>query len=219
MPDLSLSSASISTLSSELSAGSWPRSGRSSFSSGDEEQDNFYHEASVSAFDMLRDDNAADVVVLELVSMRMTANASDQAMRRAVVVSFMKHIQHLMEGGKGAGEAVHDVFSKYREVVDRCCLFDRNKEAKKDQVDLLLLLQQDLIHRHKGDTVLLFTAKELYELELVDEEAYEQWWRDERSTVSEEMRTVRAQAQQFVDWLAEAEEESSEEEEDESDED
>ncbi|CAL5874426.1 uncharacterized protein PFLUO_LOCUS8722 [Penicillium psychrofluorescens] len=220
MPNLSLSSASISTLSSELSEGSWPRSGRSSFSSGDEEQDNFYHEASASAFDMLRDDNAADVVVLELVSMRMTANASDQAMRRAVVVSFMKRIQQLMEGGKGAGEAVHDVFSKYREVVDRCCLLDRNKEAKKDQVDLLLLLQQDLVHRHKGDTILLFTAKELYELELVDEEAYELWWRDERSTESEEMRTVRAQAQQFVDWLADAEEEeSSEEEEDESEED
>jgi translation initiation factor eIF-2B subunit epsilon len=92
-------------------------------------------------------------------------------------------------------------------------LFDRQKEQKKDQVDLLLLLQQDLVHRSKGDTVLLFTAKSLYELELVDEEAYDQWWNDERSSATEEMRTVRGQAQQFVDWLAEAEEESSEEEE------
>lgn len=142
----------------------------------------------------------------------MTTNASDHQVRRAVVSSFMKYIQQLMEGGKGAGDAVHEVFSKYGEVIDRC-LFDRNKEVKKDQVDLLLLLQRDLVHRHKGDTVLLFAAKELYELELVDEEAYEQWWGDEGSSVSEELRNVRGQAWQFVEWLANAEEESDDEEE------
>lgn len=212
MPGLSLSSASISTLSSEMSDESWPRSGRSSFSD-EEERDHFHHDASVSLFDGLRDGVSADVVQLELVSLRMTANASDNQVRRAVVASFMKYIQQLMEGGKGAGEAVQEVFSKYREVIDRT-LFDRNKDEKKDQVDLLLQLQQDLVHRAKGGTVLLFTAKVLYELELVDEEAYEQWWDDERSSNSDEMRTVRSQAQQFVDWLANAEEESSEEEED-----
>jgi translation initiation factor eIF-2B subunit epsilon len=211
MPGLSLSSASISTISSELSQGSWPHSGRSSFSTDHEEQDNFHHDASASVFDSLREGVSADVVQLELVSLRMTANASDNQVRRAIVSSFMKHIQQLMEAGKGAGQAVSEVFAKYKEVVERT-LFDRQKEQKKDQVDLLLLLQQDLVHRSKGDTVLLFTAKSLYELELVDEEAYDQWWNDERSSATEEMRTVRGQAQQFVDWLAEAEEESSEEE-------
>lgn len=155
---------------------------------------------------------AADVVQLELVTLRMTANASDNQVRRAIVESFMKHIEQLMESGKGAGAAVNEVFSAYKEVVERT-LFDRNTEQKKDQVDLLLLLQQDLVSRNKGDTVLLFTAKSLYELELVEEEAYDQWWNDERSSSTEEMRTVRSQAQQFVDWLAEAEEEESSEEE------
>lgn len=210
MPGLSLSTASISTLSSEVSEGTW-HSDRSSFTN-EEQEDHFHHDASVSLFDGLRDGVSADVVQLELVSLRMTANASDVQVRRAVVSSFMKYISQLMEGGKGAGEAVHEVFSKYREVVDRT-LFDRNKDVKKDQVDLLLQLQQDLVHRVKGDTVLLFTAKELYELELVDEEAYEQWWAHEGSSSTEEMRKVRGQAQQFVDWLANAEEESSEEEE------
>jgi translation initiation factor eIF-2B subunit epsilon len=216
MPGLSLSNASISTLSSEISEGSWPRSGRSSFSDG-EEQDNFHHDASVSVFDSLREGTSADVVQLELVSLRMTTNASDVQVRRAVVSSFMKYIQQLMEGGKGAGEAVKEVFTKYREVVDRT-LFDRKKEVKKDQVDFLLQLQQDLVHRNKGASILLFTAKELYDLELVDEEAYEQWWDDERSSSTEEMRTVRAQTQQFVDWLANAEEESSEEDDEDEDE-
>lgn len=212
MPGLSLSSASISTLSSEISEGSWVGSAAGSLSEGEDEgQDSFHHDASVSLFDSLRDGVSADVVQLELVSLRMTANASDVQVRRAIVSSFMKHIQQLIEGGKSANAAVHEVFSKYREVVDRT-LFDRNKDEKKDQVDLLLQLQQDLVHRSKGDTILLFTAKELYELELVDEEAYDQWWSAEESSSTEEMRTVRSSAQQFVDWLANAEEESSEEE-------
>ncbi|KAJ5637911.1 translation initiation factor eIF-2B subunit epsilon [Penicillium lividum] len=211
MPGLSLSSASISTLSSEMSDGSWPRSGRSSFSDG-EEQDNFHHDASASIFESIREGVSADVVQLELVSLRMTANASDNQVRRAIVSSFMKHIQQLMESGKNASDVVHDLFSTYREVVDRT-LFDRNKNEKKDQVDLLLQLQQDLVHRNKGANILLFSAKVLYDLELVDEEAYDQWWNDARSSESEEMRNVRSQAQQFVNWLAEAEEESSEEEE------
>ncbi|KAJ5363170.1 hypothetical protein N7541_004014 [Penicillium brevicompactum] len=210
MPGLSLSSVSISTLSSEVSENSWGDS-EGSLLSDDEESDNFHHDASVSLYDSLREGVAADVVQLELVTLRMTANASDNQVRRAIVEAFMKHIEQLIEGGKGAGPAVNEVFTAYKEVVERT-LFDRNQDQKKDQVDLLLMLQQDLITRSKGDTVLLFAAKSLYELELVEEEAYDQWWNDERSSNTEELRTVRSQAQQFVDWLADAEEESSEEE-------
>lgn len=219
MAALALSTESISTLSSEISddrfyAGSRSGSFATSYSE-DEEQDHFHHDASVSVFDSLKEGVSADVVGLELVSLRMTANASDHQVRRAVVSAFMKRIQQFMESGKGAGEAVREVFGKYREVVERS-VFDREKEEKPDQVDLLLLIQQDLVHRNKGETVLLFAAKELYDLEIVDEEAYEQWWADERCSSSEEMRKVRSQTQQFVDWLANAEEEeSSEEEEDE----
>ncbi|KAJ5949446.1 translation initiation factor eIF-2B subunit epsilon [Penicillium verhagenii] len=210
MPGLSISTASISTLSSKISEGEWPGSRRSSFSDG-EEQDNFHHDASASVFESIREGVTADVVQLELVSLRMTANASDNQVRRAIVSSFMKHVQQVMENGKNASEVVKELFTTYREVVDRT-LFDRNKNEKKDQVDLLLQLQQDLVHRNKGANILLFCAKVLYDLELVDEEAYSQWWSDERSSETEEMRNVRSQAQQFVNWLAEAEEESSEEE-------
>ncbi|KAJ5679713.1 translation initiation factor eIF-2B subunit epsilon [Penicillium macrosclerotiorum] len=217
MPGLSLSSASISTLSSDVSEGSWPRSGRSSFSDG-EEQDNFHHDASVSVFDSLREGVSADVVQLELVSLRMTANASDFQVRRAIVSSFMKYVQQLIEGGADAGKAVKDVFTKYREVVDRT-LYDREKDDKKDQVDLLLQLQQDLVHRSQGGRILLSIATTLYQLELAEEEAYEQWWADERSSSSEELRAVRTETRKFMDWLesAESEESSDEESEEESD--
>ena len=164
----------------------------------------------------MRDGVSPDVVALELVSLRMSANASDHQVRHAVASSFMKRITQLVtESGKSAGDAVHDVFTRYKDVIDRC-LFDKNKEQKTDQIDMLIQIQQDLVHRAKGDTILLFAAKELYDLDIIEEEAFEAWWADVRSTATEEMKTVRAQTQQFVDWLANAEEEESSEEEDES---
>lgn len=218
MANLSLSTESVSTLSSEVSDFGGSRAGSMGTSVSEEDQeDHFIQDAAVSLYDSLRDGVTPDVVQLELVSLRMTANASDNQVRRAVVSAFMKRIQQIMDGGKGAGEAVRDIFGTYREIVERC-MFDRDSPVKTDQVDLLLLLQQDLITRPRGDTVLLFTAKELYDLELLEEEAYEQWWEDERSSNSEDMKKVRTQAQQFVDWLANAEEEESSEGEEESDE-
>ncbi|KAL4934008.1 translation initiation factor eIF2B catalytic subunit epsilon [Aspergillus undulatus] len=220
MTNLSLSTDSISTLSSEISDFDNSRSGSfATTASDDEDQDtHFVQDAAASVFDSLRDGVTSDVVQLELVSLRMTANASDHEVRRAVTSAFTKRVAQLMEGGQSASDAVHDIFSKYHEIIERA-LFDRDTDVKPDQVDLLVLFQQELVPKPRGDMVLLFLAKELYELEVVEEEALEQWWGDERSTATEEMRKVRVQTQQFIDWLAEAEEEgSSEEEEEESDE-
>ncbi|KAL4944831.1 hypothetical protein BDV06DRAFT_186226 [Aspergillus oleicola] len=219
MANLSLSTDSISTLSSEISDFGGSRAGSfATTASDDEGQDtHFVEDAAASVFDSLRDGVTSDVVQLELVSLRMTANASDHEVRRAVTSAFMKRVVQLMEGGQqSASDAVHDIFGKYHEILDRA-LFDRDTDAKPDQVDLLVLFQQDLVSRNRGDTVLLFLAKELYELEVVEEEALEQWWADARSSATEEMRKVRGQTQQFIDWLADAEEEESSEEEEESD--
>lgn len=219
MANLSLSTDSISTLSSEVSDYGGSRAGSFATSmSDDEEQDShFIQDAAASLYDSLRDGVTSDVVQLELVSLRMTANASDHEVRRAVTSAFMKRVAQLMEGGQGAGDAVHDILSKYHEIMERA-LFDRDSIKKLDQVDLLVLFQQELVQRPRGETVLLFVAKELYELEVIEEEAYDQWWADERSNSTEEMRKVRSQTQQFIDWLANAEEEESSEEEESDDE-
>jgi translation initiation factor eIF-2B subunit epsilon len=214
MAELTLSSESVSTLSSDVSEGLGFSGGVRADSFGtshsdEEERDHFQHDASTSIYDSLRDGVSADVVQLELVSLRMSANASDHQVRKAIVTAFMKRTQQLMESGKGAGEAVKELFTNYREVMNRS-IFDKNSDDKRHQVDLLLLFQQDLVHRNKGDTVLLFVAKELYDLEVVEEEAFEQWWADERSSNNEELMMVRSQTQQFVDWLANAEEEEGE---------
>lgn len=221
MPQLSLSSESISTLSSEVSDdpdgfGTRTNSFGTSYSD-DDERDHFQHDASANLYDSLRDSVSAEVVQLELVSLRMSTNASDHQVRRAIVSAFMKRVQQLMESGKGASEAVTELFTAYREVVERC-IFDKDRNDRPDQVDLLLLLQQDLVHRNKGDAILLFAAKTLYDLDIVEEEAYEQWWADERSHSSDELQKVRSQTQQFVDWLANAEEEDEDDDQDEEEE-
>ena len=216
MSELALSTESVSTLSSDISD-QLSSTSHTAYSE-DEEQDQFQADAAASIFDGLKDGITADVVGLELVSLRMSANASDHQVRRAIVSAFMKRIQQLHESGKGAGEAVRETFGKYREVVERC-LFDRDQMEKLDQVDLLLLIQQDLSQRKGGETVLLFAAKELYDLEIVEEEAFTQWWEDEKSIGSEDMERVRSQTKLFVDWLANAEEEESSDEEEEEDDD
>ena len=218
MPQLSLSSESISTLSSEVSDdpdrfGTRTNSFGTSYSD-DDERDHFQHDASGNLYDSLRDGVSAEVVQLELVSLRMSTNASDHQVRRAIVSAFMKCIQQLMESGQGASETVTEVFTAYREVVERS-IFDKGRDDRPDQVDLLLLLQQDLVHRNKGDAILLFAAKTLYDLDIVEEEAYEQWWADERSCSSDELQKVRSQTQQFVEWLANAEEEDGDDDQDE----
>lgn len=218
MADLVLSDASISTLTSEVSdeipeyGGS--RSGSFATTlSEDDDGKQFHYVASKGIADALELDQGPDVVQLELTGLRLSENASEHQVRHAVITAFMRRIQILIESGSvGASEAVKKVFTDYKAVVERT-IFDKEKDQKLDQVDLLLLIQKELVHRNKGDTILLFTAKELYDLEVVEEEAIEEWWADERSSNDDEMRQVRKQTEQFVEWLASAEEDNSEEDE------
>ena len=118
----------------------------------------------------------------------------------------------------GASEAVKTVFGKYKDLVERT-IFDKTKHNRLDQVDFLMLMQRDLVHRKKGEMILLFTVKEMYDLEILEEEGVGQWWSDAKSSDSEDMRRVRSQTEQFVEWLKNADEDSDDDEEEEEDED
>ncbi len=215
-----LSNASISTLNTDsseepsqpLSPGSVPTS-----VSGDDNETEFRHDAVSSIFDSFQRGDTADVIQLELMGLRLASNASDHQVRHAIVAALMKRIQHVMEHDSiSAGDAVTQVLRKYESLVQRT-IFDQDTADKADQVDFLLLVQRDLVHRDKGESTLVFMAKELYDMELVEEEAYEQWWKDARSKADEGMKRVRSQTEQFIVWLANAEEDSESEEEDDSD--
>ncbi|KAI9787601.1 MAG: hypothetical protein M1839_000132 [Geoglossum umbratile] len=217
LPNLASSSSSISsvsTFSSDVSAEHEYHSKSGSFAtliSKDGQDDNdFHHDAASSVFDSLQRGDASDVVQLELMGLRMSNNASDHQVRRAVVAAFMKRVQQLIDTqSKSTSEAVSEVLKKYKELVKRT-IFDYEKETKDDQVDFLLLMQRDAVAREKGESILLFTAKELYQLDVLEEEGVLQWWGDERAGGGE-LEGVKGQIRQFVVWLENAEESESEE--------
>ena len=215
---LAVSQSSISTLDSEETSdepGRRERSTMGSFTtimSEGSHDDDFHHDASSSIFDALQRSEGSDIVQIELQGLRMGEDADYHRVRKAIIAAFMKRIQHVVEAESiGTGAAVSQVLRKYPVVFEKA-IFDKDKDVKADQVDFLLSLQRDLAQRERGESLLLFTAKDLYDMDVLEEDGFNQWWQDQRSTADAEMTRVRAQTAPFIDWLATAVEEESEEE-------
>ena len=227
-PSASSSLSSISTLASSDDL-EQPRDmlRRSSFRSdpSDDAGENrdFHLEATASILDGLQKNDLSDTIMLELNGYRMSTNASQHEVRKAVVAAFMKRISNLTSGDNASGsgsmsmrEAVKDVFTRYRALVERTT-FDKDAEGKVDQVDFLMLVQKEVLWRPNGDQLLLFVAKEVYDLEIIEEDGVLQWWDDPRSQEGE-MGKVRDLTEQFITFLKEAEEDEESEEEDDDEE-
>lgn len=228
-PSASSSLSSISTLASPEDDLEPPRdmSRRSSFRSdpSDDAGENrdFHLEATASILDGLQKNDLSDTIMLELNGYRMSTNASQHEVRKAVVAAFMKRISNLISGDNPSGsgsmsmrEAVKDVFTRYRALVERTT-FDKDAEGKVDQVDFLMLVQKEVLWRPNGDQLLLFVAKEVYDLDIIEEDGVLQWWDDLRSQEGE-MGKVRELTEQFITFLKEAEEDEESEEEDDEEE-
>lgn len=216
MEDLSLSSESISTFASESSLEE-ERAHAESVGTvySEDERDTFHNDVMSSVYDSLREGHSSDVMQLDFLGLRLAANASDHKMRTALVTAFTKWISTMIETEHVlVSDAVHKVFTKYKDIFDRV-VYDHGTDRKPDQVDLLLVIQREMVSTAKGSSMLLFMAKELYELEVVEQEGIEQWWADEEAVATEEMKNVRVQTKPFIDWLATAESDDSEEESDE----
>ena len=196
----------------------------------------FHREAVASIFDALNRDEEAGIVQLELQGLRMGIDAEYHHVRRAIIVAFMRRVEQLIDvHALSVKDAVHRLLRDYKVVFEKC-IFDQTKSVKADQVDFLLSLQRDLAakrdvttttnttgtttnnnssgdtsRRQRAESILLFTVKELYEMDVLDEDGVNQWWKSEDSVGDDEMRRVRRKTAQFVDWLAEAEEDSDEE--------
>lgn len=210
--------ASNSSLSSAGSGGSeapsaFAGSRSESFAttaSDDDGTDRFHHEAVVSLFERMKRGTNQDDVRVELMGLRFAQNATEHQVRRSVAVALMKHISNQVEEQKmNVADVVKQAVTRYRNLIQR----DQSQEIAADQVDFLLEAQRDLVHRNEGDQVLLHVAKELYNQDLFEEEVFSQWWDDDRSESTEELRRVKESSRQFLDWLAAADEESESEEE------
>lgn len=221
-----LSQESISTLNSDSEADDYEirhdRSGASSFlsvgSQDSQHAANFDHDASTSIYDSLVEGHESANIQLELTALRMSTNASDHQVRRAVVTAFVKRIHQLIKSGISVKESVAQVFDAHKELVDRC-IFDKAQSDKADQVDFLLLLQADVTHKENGDSILLQAATKLSFNEHVEDEGFYQWWDDEKSSETEEMRKVREKTKPLIDFLHKQEEDSESDSEEDSEED
>lgn len=120
-----LSVESISTLHSE-SEGDYfdyqhDRSHASSFvsvgSQDSQHAANFDHDASLSIYDSLVEGHESANIQLELTALRMSTNASDHQVRRAIVVAFVKRITQLIKSGSSTREAVGQTFSQHKDLV------------------------------------------------------------------------------------------------------
>jgi len=224
---LNLSSESISTLSSEISApsevpdrsrlnsfaGSISDDADSTTGGGGGSGEAFHHDAVADVLRTLTEVGGFDNLRVEFTSLRLSNNASDHQMRRAIAVAFTKRISQLVESGTEASKAASQTLSMSgaEAFVNEVAI--GSKKKVEDQVDFLICVQKDLVHRGSGDTILATLCQVLYNSDVIEEEAFEDWWADEKSSDGEEMEKVRAKTEMFMTWLREAEEEESDEDE------
>ncbi|KAF4300801.1 eIF4-gamma/eIF5/eIF2-epsilon [Botryosphaeria dothidea] len=225
LASLSLSVESISTLNSESDFSEeglrQERSRGGSFVSINSDTSshhaaNFDHEAVDSMLDSFRKGDDSANIQLELASLRMTTNASEHQVRRALVIALVRRISEVVQSGQGVKQATDQVLSPHQSLISRT-MFDKEVSNKSDQVDFLLLLQSDLTHRNDGDSILLHASMKLFEMDVLEEEAFEQWWADAKSSENEALERIRGKTQQFIDFLAQSDESSEEDEDDDDD--
>ncbi|KAF1809415.1 nucleotide-diphospho-sugar transferase [Eremomyces bilateralis CBS 781.70] len=178
----------------------------------------FHHDATASLLDSLQKGDQPENIALELNGLRMATNASESQVRKSVVAAFMKRVSQVMEDGATVQQSVETALGNFGDLLKRT-MFDQNLEEKNDQVDFMLLIQADMVHRSKGDTILPFVARQLHAMEVVEEEGFEQWWNDPRSSKDAAMVQVRMKTEPFVDYLLQSDDESDEDEDEESEED
>lgn len=228
---LNISSESISTISFETSGLHSPTTSRSRLSSfagsisedGDmgSTNENFHHDAVAGLLDTLKEGGDFDSAKLEFMGLRLSNDATDHQIRRAIAVAFTKRIAQLVETEKmEASKAASIAFALpgAEKFLKEVAIGTARKEG--DQVDFIVCLQKDLVHRGSGAVILAAVSQKLYQMEVLEEEAFLTWW-EEREALGEaedkEMKRVREKTAVFIDWLKEAEAESSEEEDEDED--
>jgi translation initiation factor eIF-2B subunit epsilon len=226
---LNISSASISTLSSSISSDDRPTSPRSRLSSftgsisddgeGTSNNESFHHDAVQGILDTLRENGDFDSAKLEFMGLRLSNDATDHQIRRAIAVAFTKRISQLVENEKlEASKAAASALATSGAVkfLKSVALGTGKLE---DKVNFITCLQKDLVHRANGALILAALCQQLYQADVLEEEAFLEWWEGCEGLEDEdgEMAGVRGKTGVFIEWLREAESESESEEESESD--
>lgn len=210
---------SVSTLGSDISEPESPNTGSRSQSfatsmSDEDTADRFQHDTVSILFQRMQDDQKVDDMQSELMGLRFSGGADEVGVRKAVAAALSRRITTQVEAGLAANEASRQTLTAYHTLIRR----PNAAQSVAEQVDFMLDVQRYLGKRKDGAKILLFFTKDLYDLEVFEEESILAWWADDRSKSDEEMTAARGQTEQFIQWLEEADEDESSEEEDDDEE-
>lgn len=237
---LNISSSSISTLNSAISDSEFDSGGfdttrerLSSFAESNASADSgdaikagkstFHEEAVSGLLDSLKEGRDMDSAKLEFMGLRLSNDADDHQIRKAIAAAFIKRLIQLVTSTDAserldASKACAKVFSisGVKKFLTETAVGLAKKEG--DQVDFLGCLMKETVQREKIDVekrgnVMAAVCQRLYLDEIVDEEGFLAWWDGvEMGDDGTDQRRVWDKVNVFVEWLREAE---SEEESDE----
>ena len=214
------SQESISTLASNMSdtSGSDIRIHRASFTSQDSTSsplprgaDDFVAINASSIVDSLKQGHDVFTIQLELQSQRMAQNASEHQVRQAVATALNRYVFETAQKGPKVVELVQQLKTMFERIV-----FDSTETQKPDQVDFLLLCQSEATKKDGGAEIFgnicngLYTVDDWEQDGTFSGEAFEQWWNDDRSQESEELRRMRGRLKKFIEIVTAEEDEDDE---------
>lgn len=180
----------------------------SDFYSEEEEEEDFEKEAIATVERAMEHNHDLDTALLELNTLRMSMNVTYHEVRKATVAAMVRRVTHFVSTDTlNVKDATAKVFSDWGH------LFQRQVFTRDEQVDLAQILQEvcATVDAQNGQVMLFVALRQLYEMDIVEEDSILRWWDSEASTRSEGLEKVRELTGQFVDWLKDAEEESEEE--------
>lgn len=205
---------SVSSMASDLSdiSGDISTNGSrsQSFAVSEDTADRFIQDTASILLHRMQEEKHADDMQSELMGLRFASNADGTQVQKAVAVALTKHINNLVGDSVSPEQATRQTLEQYRHLIRR----QNAEQSIEEQVVFLVEAQLDLAKRKDGARIMPFFVKDLYDLDVFEEEAFTTWFEDERSQEAavSEMRNA---AKPFIDWLATADEEESEEEDEE----
>ncbi|KAJ6263745.1 hypothetical protein Dda_2315 [Drechslerella dactyloides] len=178
--------------------------------------DMFSREALHSLLGSLKAGHSVDIMILELNSLRMAANADFNDVRRATAAAVITYMHPKVTSNAALVDVVEGTLKRLLP------LFNRMIFETSDQVQLMGFMQKELAGKERGGAILQRIAMTLYNDDLCDDAGILHWWNGGKSLAGEtpEMAKVREGVRPFCEWLiGEGGATSSSEEDDEDDED
>lgn len=210
--DFNNSVSSLASDASEISEQTSNAGSRSqSFATHASDEDigeRFVHDTAAILFQRMQEGRNADDMQSELMGLRFSGGADGSQVQKSVAMALTKFIHSEVAGGASAEKATRKTLEQYRHLIRR----ENATQTVDEQVVFLLEAQMDLSKRREGTKIMPYFVKDLYDLDVFeDEDVFNSWYEDDRSQ-EPDIASVREAAKPFIDWLAQAEEESDDEE-------